>query len=230
MATNVKKNIQKEKKTVEIQKEIKAAEVQDEKTVSGFFQSVLKYFPDANGDTSKLYFEQGRSLNDYYCVRLQCADSNTYIELDDFFQLRMNENLYRYDCETLNNFNNNISDFPTRLALFQGFIWHMPESFWKEFVHGMLTPFCITTITPRQISFSRDNMSVERDIDKKFWFTMIKNTKQYRMEIPTSKGNVLVFEIVQQLNRQNEEDRGKMIDLQHGIAVRANKIHFLKTF
>ena len=106
----------------------------------------------------------------------------------------------------------------------------MPESFWKEFVRGVLTPFCVTTISPRQISFSRDNMSVVRDMDKKIWLNMTKNTNTYSMEIPTSKGNDLVFEIVQQLNGQNEEDRGKMIVLQHGIAARANKIHFLKTF
>jgi len=195
-----------------------------------FFESIVHFFKDANGDASKLYFDESFDKDGDYVVRIRCKDSMTFISLGVWLNFSVNDNLWKYDHNANVTFESYKRDATNAKYLYTGFLCFMPSNMVIRFTEEMVKRFPVQDINPRNVSFEMLGMFLHHYSDNEKMLSFKKYDKQYSIELTSATFTAVKAAVVKSVECQVTKYEGEIAELQKKIALGVNSLDLLKTF
>lgn len=227
MKTKLNKNIKKATKPTAIPPDAVIVPVTPE---HAFFESIVRFFKDAKGDASKLYFDESFDKDGDYVVRVRCKDSMTFISLGVWLNFSVNDNLWKYDHDAHVLFEAYCCNATIAARLYTDFLLFMPSNMVIRFIEEMVKRFTIQHINASNVSFGKFNMMLYHysTNEKKLSFT--KYDKQYLINLTSVVFDAMKAAVVKSVECQVTKYEGEIAELQKKIALEVNSLDLLKTF
>lgn len=195
-----------------------------------FFESIVHFFKDANGDASKLYFDESFDKDGDYVVRIRCKDSMTFISLGVWLNFSVNDNLWKYDYNTNVTFETYRRGVVNAKHLYTGFLRFMPANMANRFAEEMVKRFPIQNINAGSVSFGELDMIFHHYSDNEKVLSFKKYDKHYSIDLISAMFAVMKAAVIKVVECQVTKYEGEIAELQKKIALEVNSLDLLKTF